>query len=169
MKLDLREILDTPGARLPFEQELSADRLGFDSIEEYLEPVAARGEIVNTAGVLTARGEISARMRCVCDRCGREFELTRRVEVDTPIVPESECSDGEGDYESEAYPMEGDWLDIDDLLETEFILDMPTKFLCREDCKGVCPKCGKNLNDGECDCRPDVDPRFAALAQLLDK
>ena len=65
--------------------------------------------------------------------------------------------------------MEGDWLNLDDLLETEFILDMPTKFLCREDCKGVCPKCGKNLNDGECDCRPDVDPRFAALAQLLDK
>ena len=50
MRLDLREILDTPGARLPFEQELSADRLGFDSVEEYLEPIAAHGEIVNTAG-----------------------------------------------------------------------------------------------------------------------
>ena len=119
--------------------------------------------------VLTAKGEIIVHMRCVCDRCGREFDLTRHVEIDTPLAPEEECEDGEGSYESETYPVIGDSLDIDDMLETAFILDMPTKFLCREDCKGLCPKCGKNLNDGDCDCRPEVDPRFAVLEQLLDK
>lgn len=169
MKLDLREILDTPGAKLPFEQELDTERLDFDSVEEYMGPIEARGVIVNTAGVLTARGEINARMKCTCDRCGAEFELERKVKVDVPLIPAEESSDDFGDYESEAYPIEGDWLDLDDLLETEFILDMPGKFLCREDCKGLCPKCGKNLNDGECDCRRELDPRFAALAQLLDK
>lgn len=168
MKLDLREILDTPGARLPFEQEVSTDRLEYGSVKEYTEPVMARGEIVNTAGVLTARGEITAHMRCICDRCGREFDMVHTVEVDTPLVPEEE-TDGEGGYESETFPLEGDWLDLDDLLETAFILDMPTKLLCREDCRGVCPKCGKNLNDGDCDCRPDIDPRLAVLEQLLDK
>ncbi len=169
MKLDLREILDTPGARLPFEQELSTDRLGYDAVTAYLGPIVGRGEVVNTAGVLTARGEITARMQCVCDRCGAPFELERRVEVNTPLVPQEETDSGEGGYESETFPLEGDWLDLDDLLETAFILDMPTKFLCRDDCKGLCPKCGKNLNDGECDCRPDIDPRFAVLEQLLDK
>ncbi len=169
MKLDLREILDTPGARLPFELELSGERLGFDAVTGCDGPIQARGEVINTAGVLTARGEITARLRCVCDRCGGSYELERTTKVDTPLVPASECEDGEGGYESEAFPFEGDWLDLDDLLETAFILDMPTKFLCRDDCKGLCPKCGKNLNEGPCDCRKDVDPRFAVLEQLLDK
>ena len=48
-------------------------------------------------------------------------------------------------------------------------LDMETKFLCREDCKGLCPTCGKNLNLGPCGCRKQTDPRFAVLEQLLDK
>ena len=145
MLLELREILDAPGAKLPFERELDTARLGFDAVEEYLGPVEARGEIVNTAGVLTARGEIRARMLCVCDRCGAEFELERTVPVDAPVVPETE-----GGEDGEAFRLEGDSLDIDDLLETVFILDMPTKFLCREDCRGLCPKCGKNLNEGSC-------------------
>ena len=164
MKLDLREILDAPGARLPFEQELDTGRLDFAGVEEYLGPITASGEIVNTAGVLTAHGEIAARMRCLCDRCGSGFELTKRVEVDVPIVPENE-----GDEDAEAFRLEGDWLDLDDLLETAFILDMPAKLLCRSDCKGLCPTCGKNLNEGPCGCRPERDPRFAVLEQLLDK
>lgn len=163
MKLDLREILDTPGARLPFERTLDVSRLDFDSVESYPVPPAARGEVVNTAGVLTVRGEIEARMLCVCDRCGASFELRRLVPVEMPVVPETEDDSGE------AFPMEGDALDIDDLLETAFILDMPSKLLCREDCRGLCPRCGKNLNEGDCGCRPETDPRFAVLEQLLDK
>ena len=52
---------------------------------------------------------------------------------------------------------------------TCFILDMESKFLCREDCKGLCPVCGRNLNLGSCDCGKKIDPRFAVLEQLLDK
>ena len=48
-------------------------------------------------------------------------------------------------------------------------LDMDTTHLCREDCKGLCHRCGADLNEGPCGCKPEVDPRFAALAQLLDK
>ena len=55
------------------------------------------------------------------------------------------------------------------ILSTLFILDMDSKFLCREDCKGLCPKCGKNLNLGPCGCGKETDPRFAVLEQLLDK
>ena len=164
MKLDLREIIEVPGARLPFERELDAERLRMGSVESFTAPVMAHGEVVNTAGVLTVYAEITARMHCVCDRCGREFDMEHSVDVEVPVVQEDE-----GDADGEAFSLEGDCLDIDDLLETAFILDMPTKFLCREDCKGVCPKCGKNLNDGECDCRPERDPRFAVLEQLLDK
>ena len=52
---------------------------------------------------------------------------------------------------------------------TDLLLALPTKHLCREDCRGLCPHCGKNLNEGLCGCREDkVDPRLAVLAQLMD-
>ena len=165
MKLDLREIIDVPGGRGPFEQELDTSRQDFSSVGGESGPIRAAGEIVNTAGVLTAHGGIDAAMVCYCDRCGKAFELKKHIDVDVPIVPEDEGEDAESD----AFSLEGDWLDLDDLLETVFILDMDTKFLCRPDCKGLCPKCGRDLNNGPCDCRPETDPRFAVLEQLLDK
>ena len=58
---------------------------------------------------------------------------------------------------------------LDEVVVTDLLLALPTKHLCREDCRGLCPHCGKNLNEGECGCRPDVDPRLAVLEQLLDK
>jgi uncharacterized protein len=60
-------------------------------------------------------------------------------------------------------------LNLDELVEEDVNLALPSKYLCDEDCKGLCMKCGKNLNDGQCNCKKDVDPRFAALLSLLDE
>ena len=73
------------------------------------------------------------------------------------------------DDNPEIYVLDGYGIDAEEVMATGFILDMETKFLCREDCMGICPKCGKDLNEGPCDCRKEVDPRFAVLEQLLDK
>ena len=60
-------------------------------------------------------------------------------------------------------------LPLDALVEEDLILDQPSKMLCSEDCRGHCPLCGKDLNDGLCGCREEtVDPRLAVLQQLLD-
>ena len=65
--------------------------------------------------------------------------------------------------------VENDRLDLKELVLSDLLLNLPMKHLCREDCKGLCPKCGANLNEGECGCnRKPVDPRFAALRDLLD-
>jgi uncharacterized protein len=66
------------------------------------------------------------------------------------------------------YLLDGDYADIDEIAFTTLVLNMEQRFLCKEDCKGLCPKCGKNLNDGPCDCREDQDPRLAVLGQLLE-
>ena len=84
-------------------------------------------------------------------------------EVDV-VLAEEDSSDS-----PELFVLKGDELDLDEVLSTCFILDMETKFLCKEDCKGLCPSCGKNLNLGPCGCRKEIDPRFAVLEQLLDK
>jgi uncharacterized protein len=62
------------------------------------------------------------------------------------------------------------FLDVDEELLEMLEMDFPTKILCREDCAGLCPKCGKNLNLGTCNCvTKEIDPRLAPLAKLLEK
>ena len=65
--------------------------------------------------------------------------------------------------------LDHDEVDLADLAGTAFILDMDTKTLCSEDCKGLCPGCGVNLNYEKCRCKKEVDPRLAALAKLLEQ
>ena len=63
-----------------------------------------------------------------------------------------------------------DELELDEVLIPELILDMEMAVLCREDCKGLCPKCGANLNRGECGCsRREIDPRLAVLQRILEE
>lgn len=161
--MNLHELLLNPGSRLPFRCELSTDRLDFPAVLSYTAAPVGEGFIVNNAGALTLRGTLSAAMRCVCDRCAAEFDREVSYPLDIPLA--SELQDEENpDY----FLLEGDELDLEELLETVFILNMDTRFLCREDCKGLCSRCGKNLNEGPCDCRTGSDPRLAVLEQLLD-
>ena len=163
MRLNLHEILGNPGARLPFDCELEPEGLDFPSIHAYLTKPHAIGRVENAAGVLRLEGTLSADLECVCDRCGALFESTKVTQLHATIVDED---DGEN---PELFPLEGTEVDLDEILRTAFVLDMETKFLCREDCRGLCPKCGKNLNLGPCGCGKEIDPRFAVLEQLLDK
>ena len=164
MKLDLRDIIEIPGASLPFACELDMNRLDFPSVVRYLSAPRADGAVKNTAGLLTLTGELKAEMVCVCDRCMSEYECCKTLPLDVTLA-----ADVEDDAETDVFPLDGDFLDLDDLLETCFILDMETKHLCREDCAGLCDRCGANLNLGPCGCKTETDPRLAVLEQLLDK
>src|SRR5699024_12013564 len=114
------------------------ERLSSPSIVRYDAGPSAEGVVENTAGVLTARGEIEAGMTCLCDRCGREFKRDKRIGFAVPIVPEG------GREEPEALELEGEWLGLDDLLETVYILDVHTKDACREDGNGDGPGSGRD-------------------------
>ena len=164
MRLNLREIIEIPGGSIPFECELDTENLDFPAVKAYVSKPHAVGRVYNEAGVLNLSGEISADMRCICDRCGTEFDSTKTTALHATIAEEDD--DGEN---PELFLLDGDEIDLDEILSTCFILDMETKFLCREDCKGLCSRCGKNLNLGPCGCRKEIDPRFAVLEQLLDK
>ena len=163
MNLNLREIINAPGGRVPFSCELDTSRLDFPAVKRYVTAPYARGEVVNSAGVLKVSGTLTAEMVCTCDRCGAEFISTKDMAVNALVIAEEDSE------APEAFVLDGDLLDMDDVLESALILDMETKFLCSEDCMGICPDCGKNLNEGPCGCRKKADPRLAVLEQLLDK
>ena len=67
------------------------------------------------------------------------------------------------------FELVGDEADLDDILTTVVVLNMDSQLLCKPDCQGLCPRCGKDLNEGPCDCRPERDPRLQVLEKLLNK
>jgi len=164
MWLDLSKIIEMPGAEKSFAVTLDPERLTDPAVRSYAFPPEASGKVVNTAGLLDLRATVHARMTCVCDRCGRQFDREKVMELDVPLAADAEGEPGPDEFE-----IEGDGIEVDQVLETCFILGMETKQLCREDCRGLCPICGRDLNEGPCGCAKPVDPRLAVLGQLLEE
>ena len=99
----------------------------------------------------------------------------RARDVDKPVayplhaILVTELANDDGEEDPWLFLLEDGCADLDDIVTTTFVLSMDSKFLCRADCKGLCCRCGKDLNDGPCGCQPDADPRLAVLQQLLKK
>lgn len=166
MLLSLAKIIDRPGEAVTFDVALDFSEMEFGWQSPVTEPVHAEGVIRNTAGVLQLDGAVKTVLHCVCDRCAKEYEREFSVDMHAVLTDELQSVENE---DEELFELVGDSVDLDDVVTTAFVLNMEPKFLCREDCKGLCSRCGADLNEGECSCRPEVDPRFAALQQLLDK
>lgn len=130
-----------------------------------------RGEMENKDRVITITGEVACVLRGSCDRCGEDVTTTITCDFEESFSNLEEKADDEAEREEEMiHFFEGDVIDLLPYVEQAIFLDMPMKTLCREDCKGLCPECGINLNENECSCdKSPIDPRFAVLADLLNK
>ncbi len=166
MLLGLSKIIDCPGGVVPFETSLDLSRMEFGGSCPLAEPVHAVGQVRNTAGVLVMTGELTTRLHGVCDRCAKPFERAFAVSLEAVLVPAHASDDYEDPW---TFELDGDNADLDDILTTAVVLNMDSKLLCSEDCKGLCPRCGADLNLGPCLCKPEADPRLAVLQQLLKK
>ena len=164
MLLDLSKIIDRPGASRPFSEDLDLSDLVFGNCKPAEEPVHAEGVIRNTAGVLLVDGTVTAQLHGICDRCAREFRRCVQYPIEAVLVQELLDEESEGRW---AFALQGNNADLEDVIRTVFVLGMDSKLLCRDDCKGLCCRCGANLNDGPCSCGKEIDSRFAALQQLL--
>lgn len=164
MRLELREIIHVPDAKRTFQFQLDLSDVDFYGSRPIVQPVDVQGSVTNHAGALVLEGTARSVLELQCDRCGKAFSREKVVVLDNLVAQELE--DEEND---DILLLDGTQLDLDEAVSTAFILAMDTKNLCSDDCKGLCAKCGADLNLGPCGCRPDVDPRLAALAQLLDK
>ena len=166
MLLGLSKIIDCPGASVPFSTSVDLSDLCFGVSYPVSEPVKAEGMVRNTAGVLVMTGEITTCIHGTCDRCASSFDREIKLPIDVVLVTEMANEENEDEW---VFPLEGDSADLDDIVRTVFVLNLDSKLLCKEDCKGLCHQCGKNLNEGPCNCQKELDPRFAALKQLLEK
>ena len=166
MLLGLSKIIECPGASQDFSTSVDLSDLLYGTVKPVTEPVLASGTVRNTAGVLVMTGLITTTIHGVCDRCASDFDRDVEIPINVVLVTELSNEDSEDEW---VFPLEGDCADLEDIVRTVFVLNMDSKMLCKEDCQGLCCRCGTNLNEGPCRCQKELDPRFAALRQLLDK
>ena len=164
MLLGLSKIIDSPGASVPFSTSVDLSDLRYGITQPVSEPVLAQGTVRNTAGVLMMKGNVTTTIHGICDRCATEFSREIDFPIDAVLVTELSNEENEDEW---VFPLVGDSADLDDIVRTVFVLNLDSKLLCKDDCKGLCCRCGKNLNDGPCSCEKEIDPRWAALKQLL--
>ena len=164
MLLQCRSLFMGEVNRLPIDTELDFSQVEHQGICPLPEPVRVVGAITVRAGVV----QLSARAAFVyhgrCDRCLGAYERAYDVPLEHILVNTLE------DEENDDYILLDQYqLDLADLTMADILLELPYKSLCREDCRGLCPMCGKNLNEGLCGCsHKSVDPRLAVLGQLLE-
>ena len=132
-----------------------------DSLIPEGELVTCDVELQSFPGGVMARGTVTTSWSGACRRCTRPVRGELRIDVRERFVdPEMLAGD------EEAYPIVEDRLNLEPMVHDAVVLELPTAPLCREDCRGLCPRCGTDRNRDACDCAAPRDPRWASLDVL---
>ena len=165
MQLDVSQILRNQGEILNFDHEIVLENKEFKSQRiEFKEPVKAKGTVKNVGGVLVLEMEVSGNFSSVCDRCLKE--ITGKIEFSEEQSFVKSESEEKGE---DALVITDKKIDLYDLTVKGVFANLPSKNLCSEDCKGICHKCGADLNLEECKCKEEDDwnPQFEILKGLF--
>jgi len=162
MKLDVAEGTFPPGESRTFSFVVAPESLDSeDGGQHFRTEVRVNGTVMNTGDSLRVAGTVRTSKQFICDRCLAEGE--REIALDFS----EDYAKTPGDTD-EAVLYDGDAIILDDLVRDTLLVAEPLRELCKSDCKGLCPVCGQNLNEGTCECDAFVpDPRLAALESLL--
>ena len=150
MILQLREIFQIEGMHLPVSYEITPEELSEVRGYTFAAPVAVSGEFYNRAGIVTLKYTVSCTLDVVCDRCLTELKRDYSYDFSHTVVPSLQS---EGDIYDTYLVAQHDSIDMNETAISDLLLMLPTKMLCREDCKGLCDICGCNLNERTCNCR----------------
>lgn len=170
MKLDLSELIKSSGAVIPFhyEEEIEVEGVAF------LSPVIADFKFSNTSKSIIIEGELGTSISAECVRCLEHFPLPIHFAFQEAYTRQELMLDAKGNLMTEDEDIrsvfEGHVLDLSEFLRQNIILALPPAPLCSPNCKGLCPICGKNLNEGECQCsKQKIDPRWQKLLDYKKK
>jgi len=135
-------------------------------------PVTTDFLLTHDKNDLRVRGTLETTLRLKCSRCRKEFSQLLTADFDLSYLPQPKWTNDDAEIELQYEDMEvgyydGIALDVDLMVREQIELAMPMKFVCREDCKGLCYKCGADLNEGECRCKKEeTDSRFSVLLEF---
>ena len=164
MFIELEPVFNNIGLSLDFDYQLDLSECELAGVKPFITPVKVKGCARNVTGIVELAAEAVFTLSAPCDRCAAPIERTFTVPVEHTLVTHLNNDDND-----ELILIDNFRFDLDPLVSEDIFLSLPAKFLCKEDGKGICPRCGRNLNEGPCSCEKPVDPRLAVLKQLLDK
>lgn len=165
MKIDLTDFFNGSVGRKEINYSVDLSSFAYAGYFPVKDEVTVEGFISSKADIVSLSLDISYCFYGICDRCAEDLKKVFNIKIEKIIVKALQNEEDDEDY----IVASDNILDIDELVSEEVSLNIPSKLLCKETCKGLCPKCGTNLNVNKCDCKADVDPRMAALLQLLDE
>ena len=169
MLLDLVSLGASPK---PFEFTLRPSNIDLETEGiNVVSDIAVRGEARKNAAGVEVAGSIKGTLNIDCTRCLKRIETPLDVAFDVSFIGQENAPEDKElqlqQADLSADVLQGDELDLSELAREQILLSLPEQAFCREDCRGLCPFCGKDLNEGGCDCADDeVDPRWAALKGL---
>ncbi len=164
MILDLKKAFASENYSQDLRFQIDLGDVEVAGVFPFEEPAKVTAELKSSAGVVTLTTHCDACYNAPCDRCATN--CSERITVDKEYILVTELENEDNDdillvAESE--------LNLAELCRTDVLLQIPTKHLCNQECRGLCPQCGTNLNEQTCNCnKKQIDPRLAALAELLD-
>ena len=163
MKLDISSIASNSGGKLSFQGKALFEPVTFcGNSFEFAEETEINGGISNQAGEFFLKAQVSGKFVTACARCGKPAGQEFSFELNEKLIKE-----GSTVTDEDAIVFQGNEIDVADLAVNTFLMEAPGRFLCKEDCKGLCPVCGKDRNVEACSCEEEsVDPRFDILNNI---
>ena len=164
MLIDVSKILKNSGESIEISGEVVLSEEKSVKGAPVFKELGFSGKVTNIGGVLELKVKASGKYSVPCSRCLKELERDFEEEFSEILV----SSDTADESTDDAVVFTGHEIDISEIIEANVYLFLPSVFLCREDCKGLCPKCGTDLNEKECTCADDeIDPRWEALKNFV--
>lgn len=164
--IDLGEVLANQHVAKAYDVCLEADEFSYkNGVYPITQKQPVRLTITGTAkNKVSISGRMCVHLSIPCDRCLRDVDCEVSSEFERNLIIDEEPEDDETEI------LDSTQLDVEKFLFSEILLNLPIKVLCKADCLGICPVCGKNLNDGECGCdRRVIDPRMAAVLDVFNE
>lgn len=148
LKLNIRQVFNVTGEKKTIYTKIPIEELDYIKGLTFASPIEVSGECFNRADVVNLVFNVTVTLSLKCDRCLTDFERQYTYPCKHIVVKSLNNHNDDDDY----IVADGDYIDITPIAVSDLLLQLPSKYLCKEDCKGLCQHCGKNLNYGDCDC-----------------
>ncbi|HCI59379.1 MAG TPA: nucleic acid-binding protein [Ruminococcus sp.] len=164
MLFELKSVFQNEGEEKQVNYKLDIADIDIDGVFPFRTPIDVTATAKNRASLVSLSIRACFSYSRSCDRCSTDFTREMDMLFEHKLA-QTLVDDGNDDYiETPDFKLE-----LDDIVISDILLSLPQKNLCKDDCKGLCQICGKNLNEGDCSCdKREIDPRLEMLKQFMD-
>lgn len=164
MTIDVSSILKENGGRVDIDGYAALSDTEFLGEYHFKEPLHVWGSVSNNGKSLILRARAEGSMQTSCARCMKDITVPVGFDIDENLV----VGESAENVDEDVIVLGDAKFDADDIVFENFLMNVEGKYLCGEDCRGLCANCGKDLNEGECDCaKQAIDPRWSQLLDIM--